>query len=223
MKQFIFLLFALNLVFNSYGQDQKKSYNSSTPQKAIESMNLISEGIPDYNAVSVFYCDKEAQTINAFDKAIIEGRTVFSKFSKLMISKFSKNVIAFDDTQIEIKPIDSLNKTISFTFSSTGIIEQLVKLKPGSVKYISDTVVDNETLVKVTVNGKIKKFIVKKEHEAYKITLPQIELDKLSHAVELIKTTIEKFNNFNAKIENGEINNLNFSEVINKWYQDFVN
>jgi hypothetical protein len=221
MKQLTLLSIVLCTFFFSYGQ--KKNYNSSTPQKAIESMNLISEGVPDYNAVSVFYCAHEAKTINAFDNAITEGRKVFSKFCNQMTTKFPKNVVAFDDTEIEIKPIDSLNKTISFSFSSTGIIEQLVKFKSGSVKYISEAVVDGEIQVKATVNGKEKKFNMKKENESYKITLPQKELDKLNDAIELIRVSVEKFNNFNSKIEKGEINSLNFSEVITRWYQDFVN
>lgn len=221
MKKYILLLIGVGIVVLSFGQ--KKEYILSSPQKAIESMNLISEGVPDYNAVSVFYCAHEANTINAFDNAIMEGRKVFSKFCKQMIAKFPKNVVAFDETEIEIKPIDSLNKTISFSFSSNGIIEQLVKFKAGSVKYISESIINDEIQVKATVNGKEKKFIVKKEDDAYKISLPQKELDKLNDAIEIIKTSVEKFNNFNSKIENGAINKLNFSEVITKWHQDFVN
>lgn len=221
MKQLALLSILLSTVFFSYGQ--KKSYNSSTPQKAMESMNSISEGSPDFEAVSAFYCTKEAQIINTYDHAIIEGRKVFSTFCKLMNSKFPKNVVAFDNTEIEIKPVDSVNKTISFSFSGTSIIEQLVKFKPGSVKYVSETVVDGEIQVKATVNGKEKKFNMKKENDSYKITLPQKELDKLNNAVKLITVSVEKFSKFNEKIGNGEINSQNFSERITQWYQEFIN
>lgn len=217
------LILTVTVCFSAMLYGQKKEYNLSTPEKMIESLNLIGEGTPDYNAISVFYCAEEAKTITAFDNAIVEGRNVFKLFCSNLTTKFSKNVVSNNQKEIEIKPIDSLQKTISFSFKSTGIIEQVVKFKTGSAKYISETKTENGIEVNVKVNGKEKKFIVKLEDNSYKISLPATEIEKMNKAIKLIQTTVEKLNNFNLKIDKGEINNLNFSEVITLWYQDFVN
>lgn len=222
MKKSILILIILLSIFTISAQNGNKKYDLSSPQKMIESLNLIGEGTPDYQAISVFYEETAAASINAFDQAVETQRAEFLKFKTYISTNFPSKIKKNTETKLEIKPYDTSYSTISFSFTTTGFIEQFVKFKNGNVKFLSDTIVDNNIQVTANINGKQKTFSVYNENGKYKVKLEQKNIDGLNKALNLLNKTIEILKIFNTRIEKGELNKENFSIVINKWHKELM-
>lgn len=221
MKKIICFSMIISLFVTVQGQE-KKNYDLSTPKKMIESFNLIGEGIPDYQAISVFYDNESAASINAFDEAVENERAEFKKFRKYIEKNFPTKVQKSTDTKIEIRPYDTSYSTVSFSYTTTGFIEQFVKFKAGSVKYVSDTLIDNNIVVIAIVNGKEKKFSLYNDNGSYKVKLEQKNIDGLNNALSLVNKAVEFLKKINAQIRNGDLNDYNFGKLISQWHQELM-
>ncbi|MEL7147869.1 MAG: hypothetical protein AAFO69_15960, partial [Bacteroidota bacterium] len=107
-------------------------YDTSTPEKMVVSMGLISQQPASHNPLPYFYEKEAANAIGQFDKAGENVLTLFDQLREQLASKFPKHVKQNREGMLKIT-LDGFNglKVRTFTYSATTIGGQLKERKPS--------------------------------------------------------------------------------------------
>lgn len=220
----LILLLVILLMIPSFLYSQNKNYDLSTPQKFVESLNMIGETPADSHAVPVFYEKNSAVVIQAHDSAVVAAINSFEAFTDAFKVLFPDKIIALDESYFEIKqtayPTD--NSTVSFTFSSSVIFKQLLSYKKGEFTFVSIRTVNTGVfLLTVTRNSKNKDLRLVMEDSSYRMKMDDKSLEKMVRMKNLAWDLDKLFSKAAQELDSGNVTPRNYDRSVNRWITQY--
>ena len=219
-----FLLFCTFMVCSSGIRAQQKKYDLTTPQKFVESLNMIGENPVDSHAVPVFYEKNSASIIQAHDSAVAAAKSSFKAFQDAFKEIFPDKIMALDESYFEIKQNGYVtdNATISFTFSATVIFKQLASYKKDEFTFVSFKPIANGIfLLTVTRNAKNKDLRLVKEDSNYRMKMDDKSLSRMTKMMGLAKDLDKLFSKCTQEIDSGNFTPKNYDRVVMRWITQY--
>lgn len=221
MKCTIFFVFFIALVINALvSPAQQKTYDLSTPENFIISLNTVGEAPADSNAVPTFYEKKTAAVIMAYDSAVLRAMKSFEDFKVAFSRLYPDKVIRQSETGFEIRRTTYVtdNSTVEFNYSAAIICHQLAAYNKGTFVFLSTRAGQNGViLLSVSRSGKTKDIKIIKEDSVYRMIMDEKALGKMKKMLEFSKEVELLFTQFTGQIEAGEFTPKYYDRLVNKW------
>lgn len=215
------LLFILLLPLSVYS---KNPYDTSTPEKFVESMGLIGQQPKSNNPLPYFFEKKSAVAILKFDQIGEKGRASFDTFRNSIVDKFSDFVVNSDKESLKVALDGSTQMNIrSFSFGVTLIAAQFKERQPSDYKFISATEPDENNISQLTmeISGVEKTLPIKKTKKGYRMFLEEEAMENIYLMITKTERLEAVFSEANKLIAKGEITAANFKvkmEEVSKKY-----
>lgn len=190
-------------------------YDTSSPEKFVESMGLISQQDASDNPLPYFYDEESAEAIGTFDALGEKVQIAFDAFRNNIATKFPNHTKKNEEGLLKIA-LDgyAAMKIRNFTFSASLIGAQLKQRDASDYEFISATDPDDNGITQLTVKitGNEKTLPLKKIEDCYKMFLTPDVLENIYQSIGTLEELDALFSNANEMLENGEITEENFEE-----------
>ena len=221
MSKKIFLLLLLPIFSCSSSR-----YDTSTPEKFVESMGLIGQQPKSENPLPFFYEKESAISITKFDEVGGKCQDSWNKMRGLIAEKFPNNIKSNQEGRLKIVlDVYAKMKTRTFSFSATQIGPQLKERKPSDYEFVSCTEPNENGVCQITVKmmGNAKTIPIKKSADGYRLFLEPDVLKNMDETVEKIKGLEKVFADANQLLETGKITEENFEVKMQEVYTNYQN
>jgi hypothetical protein len=192
-------------------------YDTSTPEKFVESMGLICQQREGHNPLPYFYDSLSAEAIYQFDETGEKALIAFDNFRNALAEKFPNHIKTNVDGRLKVS-LDGYAgmKIRNFTYSASLVGAQLKARKASDYEFISYTAPNEEGIINLTlkISGKQKIVPLKKTEEGYRMFLDQDVLDKLARNTQTVEKLRHLFISAHEKVVSNQITKENFEEKI---------
>lgn len=190
-------------------------YDTSTPEKFVESMGLISQQAGDEDFLPYFYDKESAAAIAKFDAAGENGLIEFNKFRNTVAEKFPYHVKTNEEGKLKVAldGFAGMNNR-GFSYSASLVGAQLKERTSVDYEFISATAPDKNNIVQLTVKilGNEKTLPIKKTKDGYRMFLAKEDLNSIKESTETANRLEQVFVDANELLANGKITEENFAE-----------
>lgn len=219
LSNYLLLSFLIPLFISS-----NTPYDTSTPEKFVIAMGLISQHPKTENPLPYFYEKDFALALTKFDESGKKAQLAFDQFRNAIAEKFPNNTLTNEEGNLKIA-LDGFSKMKIRTFSYRAnlIGEQLKERSPSDYEFVSATEPDENNISQLTLKilGNEKTLPIIKTEEGYKMYLPKDVLN-------VVNTTTNKgiqlesvFSKATQSIEKGKVTTENFEAKLEKVIEQY--
>lgn len=197
----------------------QKPYDTSTPEKFVESMGLVGEQPKSHNPIPFFYEKKAAKAMNQFDESGLNAMKSFDAFRNSVAEKFPKHILVNEEGYLKVVLDDVLDKNNrDFSFSATLIGEQLKERDPSDYEFISSTEPDEEKSVQLTlkISGNERTLPLTKTKKGFRMVLGENVLADIEEMISKTEQFERIFSEANRQLAKGDITEANFAVKIDE-------
>jgi len=199
-------------------------YDTSTPEKYIQSLARVGSGPADENPIPFFYEPTSAAAISGYDQIGAIALANFQSFKTQLATQFSSRVASMTSKEIKLYTDDTETMTRSFSFSGSLIGPQIKQRSASDYEFISATEPDSDKKVTITLKmmGRTTPLEVKDFGSGYKMWMDQETLATISLLTNFFSSCNDLLVVWLKALENKEITDSNFEEKISEWNDQFM-
>ncbi|WP_157716078.1 hypothetical protein [Roseivirga echinicomitans] len=224
MKNRMKYLLAALAIFTMVGCQPKSPYDTSTPEKMLLSLGLVSAQPVDHNPVPYFYVKKDGIAITNFDEAGFKALDAFESFKTAMIGSFQTKIKRSSKDKIEFYKDEELFSTVSLSLSASLIRPQLQNRSPEDYEVISVSEPSEHGVVtvKCRMMDRETDLEVKKEDGNYLMFLKDKDYVQIQKMTKFFEKAEALFSRAASEINNKEVTEENFEEISTSWDTEYM-
>lgn len=224
MKNRTKYLLAILAFFALMGCKPKSPYDTSTPEKMLLSLGLVSAQPVDHNPVPYFYVKKDGIAITNFDEAGFKALDAFEAFKTAMMSNFQTKIKRSSKDKIEFYKDEKMFSTVSLSLSASLIRPQLQNRSPEDYEVISVSEPNDDGVVtiKCRMVDRETDLEVKEEDGHYLMFLKDKDYVQIQKMTKFFEKAEALFTRAASEIKNKEVTEENFEEMSNSWDNEYM-
>jgi|GEM_PF-4437513 len=218
-----YLLTAL-AIFTMVSCKPQSPYDTSTPEKMLTSLGLVSSQPVDHNPIPYFYVKKDAEAITNFDESGFKALDAFEAFKTAMINNFQTKIKRSSKDKIELYKDDDMFSTVSLSLSASLIRPQLQSRSPEDYEVVSVSEPNEEGVVVVRCRmvDRETDLEVKEEDGHYLMFLKDKDYVQIQKMTKFFERAEALFSRAASEINSKEVTNENFEEKSTSWDTEYI-
>lgn len=218
-----YLLTAL-AIFTMVGCQPKSPYDTSTPEKMLLSLGLVSAQPVDHNPIPYFYVKKDGIAITNFDEAGFKALDAFESFKSAMINSFQTKIKMSNNTKIEFYKDEEYFSTVSLSLSASLIRPQLQSRSPEDYEVVSVSEPNEEgvIIVRCRMVDRETDLEVKEEDGNYLMFLKDKDYVQIQKMTKFFEKADALFTRAASEINTKEVTAENFEDMSTSWDTEYM-
>lgn len=224
MKSGITLLSVITTLLFTFGCQEKRPYDNSTPEKMMISLTSISKQPKEINPIPYFYTKDNARAIISFDEAGGRALGSFESFKEALTTHFPTKIKRIRENKIELHTEGNSFSSQEFTLSASLIRKQLQEQTPSAYEFVSASEPDENGIIVIdyTMLGKNATLEVVKEDGQYVMHMKDESIVKLGQMTTFFNKADTLLSAFTKSINQQDMTDENFQNKTKEWSNQYM-